>query len=94
MKRSLSLLLMTCAVSLMSCELTPSHVTGADIDDAFARRQYKTVCKGLDMADDDVRRYATTRLEEIGDEMAVEAKRAEDKILRGYCYLHYINSQS
>gem|GEM_PF-902521 len=72
MKRSLSLLLMTCAVSLMSCELTPSHVTGADIDDAFARRQYKTVCKGLDMADDDVRRYATTRLEEIGDEMAVE----------------------
>ena len=31
---------------------------------------------------------------ERGDEMAVEAKRAEDKILRGYCYLHYINSQS
>ena len=72
MKRLLSLSLLPCALLLTSCEFTPSHVNGSDIDDAFARRQYKTVCKGLDMSDDEVRRYATTRLEEIADEMAVE----------------------
>jgi HEAT repeat protein len=72
MKRLLSLSLLPCALLLTSCEFTPSHVNGSDIDDAFARGQHKTVCKGLDMRDDEVRRYATTRLEEIADESAVE----------------------
>ena len=49
-------------LALAGCEITPSYVESVDIDDAMARNHFKTVCKGLEMKDDDTRRYATTKL--------------------------------
>lgn len=57
---------------LSACELTPSYVDRIDIDDAFARSSYKTVCKGLEMKEDDTRRYATERLIQVEDPIAGE----------------------
>lgn len=62
-----STLALAAALLLSSCEIAPSHVTSADVDDALARKQYKTMCVGLDMKDDDTRRYATERFETIAD---------------------------
>ncbi len=62
-----TLLALAAASALTGCEITPSYVTSADIDDALARKHYKTMCVGLDMKDDDVRRYAADRLETIAD---------------------------
>jgi hypothetical protein len=72
MLRRLQPLVLPLALLVAGCELTPSFVTGADIDDAYARQQYKTVCKGVEMADEDVRRYAASRLEEIDEQLAVD----------------------
>ncbi len=52
---------------LAGCEIAPSHVTSADVDDALARKNYKTMCVGLKMKDDDVRRYTTERLLALAD---------------------------
>ncbi|RME25466.1 MAG: hypothetical protein D6798_08890 [Deltaproteobacteria bacterium] len=62
-----TLLALAAASALTGCEITPSHVSSADIDDALARRHYKTMCVGLEMRDDDVRRHAADRLESIAD---------------------------
>ncbi len=55
------------ALLLSACEIAPSHVTSADIDDALARKHYKTMCVGVKMKDDDTRRYATERLLALAD---------------------------
>lgn len=55
------------ALLLSACEIAPSHVTSADVDDALARGHYKTMCVGLDMKDDDVRRYTTERFDALAD---------------------------
>ena len=59
-------------LALAGCEITPSYVESVDIDDAMARNHFKTVCKGLEMKDDDTRRYATTKLKEITDPISQE----------------------
>ncbi|MCB9780636.1 MAG: HEAT repeat domain-containing protein [Alphaproteobacteria bacterium] len=66
--RSFATLALFCTgLSLTGCEVAPSHVYSADIDDALARKHYKTMCVGLDMKDDDVRRYATERFETLAE---------------------------
>jgi hypothetical protein len=57
---------------LMGCDLTPNFVEASDIDDALIRNRYKTVCKGLEMKDESIRRYATTKLIEVTDPIAQE----------------------
>lgn len=57
---------------LSSCEMVPPHVEPRDIDDAMARELFKTVCKGLEMKDDDTRRYAAERMTEIPEEDSTE----------------------
>ena len=54
------------------CELAPPYVTKTDIDDAFARERIKTVCQGLKMEEDDVRRYAAEKLQKSADPLAAE----------------------
>ena len=58
--------------ALTACDMTPPTVEGRDIDDAVAMGKIKTVCKGLEMKDDEVRRYAASRLEEMSDPEAAE----------------------
>jgi len=57
---------------LIACEITPNFVESNDIDDAFARGKYKTVCKGLEMKKEDTRRYATEKLKSIDDPISAE----------------------
>lgn len=57
---------------LAGCEMAPRYVEGKDIDDAMAYERYKTVCVGLKMKDDDVRRYAADKLETVSDPQAAE----------------------
>jgi len=57
---------------LSACEMVPAHVEPRDIDDAMARELFKTVCKGLEMKDDDTRRYAAERLTEVPEESSTE----------------------
>lgn len=66
------LLFLTVALGLSGCEIAPSYVTSPDIDDAMARKHYKTMCVGLSMKDDDVRRYATDRFETLADNDPVD----------------------
>lgn len=58
--------------ALAGCEITPSYVDRNDVDDGFARQAYKTVCKGLEMKDDDIRRYSTERLLQVEEPIAQE----------------------
>ena len=46
-------------ISLLGCEMTPSYVDTKDIEQATARGAWATVCKGLEMNEDRIRRYAT-----------------------------------
>ncbi len=87
--RTLIPLLLT---ALFACDMTPPTVEGRDIDDAVAMGKLKTVCKGLEMKDDEVRRYAASRLEEVTDpdaaacvcEWAVDDQgRWDEAILKG-----------
>ena len=57
---------------LSACEMVPAHVEPRDVDDAMARELYKTVCKGLEMKDDDTRRYAAERMIEVPPEDSTE----------------------
>lgn len=57
---------------LAACEVPPNFVENGDIDDAMARKQYKTVCVGLTMKDDDTRKYAAGKMKEITEPIAVE----------------------
>ncbi|NOY27244.1 MAG: hypothetical protein GXP62_15350 [Oligoflexia bacterium] len=61
------LALFSAGTLITGCEIAPSYVSSADVDDALARKQYKTMCVGLSMKDDDVRRYTTERFETIAD---------------------------
>lgn len=65
-----ALLLLIPTLLLAACEMAPRYVEGKDIDDAMAYERYKTVCVGLKMKDDDVRRYATEKLETVSDPAA------------------------
>ncbi len=58
------------AAALPACEIAPNYVENGDIDDAMARSNFKTVCKGLEMKDDDTRRYAASKMKEITDPIA------------------------
>ena len=57
---------------LSACEVPPNFVENGDIDDAMARKQYKTVCVGLTMKDEDTRKYAAGKMKEITEPIAVE----------------------
>ena len=50
---------------VVACDFTPATVENSDIDNAVAMKRLNVVCKGLQMKDDDVRRYAAQRLEEF-----------------------------
>ena len=68
-------------VLLSACEIVPPVVTRVDIDNAFARKSWKTMCKGVEMKEDEVRQYATSRLaavvlEKDADPEGIEAGRA------------------
>lgn len=69
-----SLALAACALAsaalMGGCELTPRFVTRNDIDVAMNSEGYKTLCRGLEMADADVRRYAVERFLEVQDPVA------------------------
>jgi len=58
--------------TLIGCDFTPSYVDGSDINDALALNRFKTVCKGLEMEDDEIRRYATESLINVDDPIAQE----------------------
>ncbi len=64
--------LLAALLPLAACEMTPSHVEASDIDDALIRDRFATVCVGLEMKDEDVRRYAAEKLQEVRDPMAAE----------------------
>ena len=51
---------------LAACEMTPSYVDTKDIEQAVARRSWGTVCKGLEMKEERIRRYATEQLWKAG----------------------------
>ena len=55
---------------ITGCEVVPNYVENGDIDDAMARENYQTVCKGLEMKDAKTRTYATGKLKEIADPIA------------------------
>lgn len=59
-------------LSLTACDIPPSFVENSDIDDAMARSAYKTVCKGLEMKDDDTRRYTAMKLKSVEEPIAAE----------------------
>ena len=49
-------------LALAACDMTPSYVDTKDIEQAAARGAWATVCKGLEMKEDRIRRYATEQL--------------------------------
>lgn len=56
-----------------ACDSTPRYVqSSVEIDDAFARQNYKTICVGLAMQDEEIVRYASSRLSEVEDPIAAE----------------------
>ena len=59
-------------ILLGACEMTPTTVEMRDVDDGMARELYKTVCKGLEMKDDDVRTYAAENLQQVEDPKGLE----------------------
>jgi hypothetical protein len=50
---------------LLACDIPPNHVETADIDNALARKHYKTMCVGLKMSDEQLRTHTTERLRTI-----------------------------
>ena len=64
-------------LSLMfACEFPPSHVEAADVDNALARKHYKTMCVGVQMKDDQLRTYTTERLRTIVEDDGIEIANA------------------
>lgn len=57
---------------LAACERTPSKVTTQDLEGAAVTGKMKTLCRGLEMRDDDVRRYAAEKLDMVTEPVAVE----------------------
>lgn len=66
------LLVLVPLLALIGCEIVPASVEKADIEDALVNGRLKTVCHGLNMKDDEVRRYAASTLEELEDPIARE----------------------
>jgi len=48
--------------SLIGCEMTPNYVDSKDIEQASTRQAWPTVCKGLEMSEERIRRYAAETL--------------------------------
>ncbi len=61
-------------LALLACELTPPNVERSDIDDALLAGRMKTVCKGLEMPQDEVRTYAAEKLEAYDQDPALGAE--------------------
>ncbi len=61
-------------LALVACELTPPNVERSDIDDALLAGRMKTVCKGLEMPQDEVRTYAAEKLEAYDQDPALGAE--------------------
>ncbi len=57
---------------LASCVLAPTRVQEADIDQGLALGAYNVVCKGLEMEEDHIRSYATTKFHAVQDPEALE----------------------
>lgn len=57
---------------LTSCERTPSSVTSQDLESAAVLGKHKHLCRGLEMRDDDVRRYAAEKLDAVTEPIAQE----------------------
>ena len=55
------------ALLLSGCEITPPTVNRVDVDTALSRKNYKIMCVGLDVREDDVRTYTTERFIGIAD---------------------------
>ena len=51
---------------VVACDMTPNYVDTKDIEQAVASRTWATVCKGLEMKEDRIRRYATEQLWKAG----------------------------
>ena len=49
-----------------ACDMTPNYVDTKDIEQAVASRTWGTVCKGLEMKEERIRRYATEQLWKAG----------------------------
>jgi HEAT repeat protein len=49
-------------LALSGCDLTPPYVDTKDIEQAAARGAWPTVCKGLEMREERIRRYAAEQL--------------------------------
>lgn len=60
------------AALLASCERTPSSVTTQDLESAAVLGKNKHLCRGLEMRDEDVRRYAAEKLDAVTDPVAQE----------------------
>lgn len=61
---------------LFACDIPPNHVETADIDNALARKHYKTMCVGLQMTDDALRTYTTERMRSIVDDDGIAVAEA------------------
>lgn len=59
-------------VLLLSCERAPANVTTNDLESAAVLGKNKTLCRGLEMRDEDVRRYAAEKLNAVTDPVAQE----------------------
>lgn len=51
----------------LGCEVPPQRVSKMDIDAAMGKQNWKTICRGLQMKDEGVRRYAASKVKEIQD---------------------------
>jgi hypothetical protein len=51
---------------LSACDMTPNYVDTKDIEQAVASRSWAVVCKGLEMKEERIRRYATEQLWKTG----------------------------
>ena len=57
---------------LGACERVPQKVSTRDIEDALVRERPKVICRGLEMPDEGVRKYAAEKLQEVKDPIAAE----------------------
>lgn len=55
---------------MTACERTPSKVNTQDLEAAAVTGKLKTLCRGLEMRDDDVRRYAAEKLDMVTEPIA------------------------
>ncbi|MDP6934859.1 MAG: HEAT repeat domain-containing protein, partial [Myxococcota bacterium] len=52
------------------CDIPPRYVSQSDVGDAFIQERYKTVCKGLEMSEDETRKYAAEKLASLKQPLA------------------------